>query len=124
MQSKRINRNFNYSPELKLQAVKLYLDGQPCKSICEQLNIQDPKRIYIWTKAYQENGKSVFIDGRGKQATGPPKTKFMDLEEELEYLRAQNLWLKKSIERKRGKLSNNNLNLFRTRLQNFLSHFC
>ena len=102
MQSKRINRNFTYSPELKLQAVKLYLEGHPYQSICEQLKIQDSKRIYVWTKAYQEKGESAFIDGRGKQATGRPKTKFMSLEEEVEYLRAQNLMLKKSIERKRG----------------------
>ena len=102
MQSKKINRNFTYSPELKLQAVKLYLNGQSCSSICEQLKIQDSNRIYVWTKAYQGNGESAFIDGRGKQATGRPKTKFMSLEEEVEYLRAQNLLLKKSIERKRG----------------------
>lgn len=47
MQSKRINRNFTYSSKLKLQAVKLYLNGQSCSSICEQLKIQDPKRIYV-----------------------------------------------------------------------------
>ena len=102
MQSKRINRNYTYSSELKLQAVKCYLKGESSKSICEKLKIQDPKRIYVWTKAYQEKGKLAFIDGRGKQATGRPKTKFMSLEEEVEYLRAQNLLLKKSIERKRG----------------------
>ena len=102
MQSKRINRNFTYSPELKLQAVKLYLNGQSCSSICEQFKIQDSKRIYVWTKSYQDKGELAFIDQRGKQATGRPKTKFMSLEEEVEYLRAQNLLLKKSIERKRG----------------------
>ncbi|WP_343288286.1 helix-turn-helix domain-containing protein [Turicibacter bilis] len=102
MQSKRINRNFTYSPKLKLQAVKRYLNGQSCSSICEQLKIQDPKRIYVWAKAYQDKGELAFIDQRGKQATGRPKTKFMSLEEEVEYLRAQNLLLKKSIERKRG----------------------
>ena len=85
-----------------MPTVKLYLNGQSCSSICEQLKIQDSKRIYVWTKAYQEKGESAFIDGRGKQATGRPKTKFMSLEEEVEYLRAQNLMLKKSIERKRG----------------------
>lgn len=47
MPSKRINRNFTYSPELKLQAVKRYLNGQSCSSICEQLKIQDSKRIYV-----------------------------------------------------------------------------
>lgn len=41
MQSKRINRNFTYSPELKLQAVKWYLNGQSCSSICEHLKIQN-----------------------------------------------------------------------------------
>lgn len=102
MESKRINRNFTYSPELKLRAVNLYLSGQSCPSICAQLNIQDSKRIYVWTKAYQKKGDLAFIDQRGKQATGRPKSNFMSLEEEVDYLRAQNLLLKKSIERKRG----------------------
>ena len=34
MQSKRINRNFTYSAQLKSQAVQLYLKGQSCSSIC------------------------------------------------------------------------------------------
>ena len=102
MQSKRINRNFTYSAQLKSQAVQLYLKGQSCSSICEQLKIQDPKRIYVWAKDFHEKGEAAFIDGRGKKATGRPKTKFMSLEEEVEYLRAQNLLLKKSKEKKRG----------------------
>lgn len=92
MQSKRINRNFTYSTELKRQAVSLYLSRQSCQSICQQLKIQDPKRIYVWTKAYKTKGDLAFIDQRGKQATGRHKTNFMSLEEEeVEYLRAQNL---------------------------------
>ena len=102
MQSKRINRIFTYSPELKLQAVQLYLSGQSCPSIASQLNIQDSKRIHVWTKAYREKSDLAFIDQRVKQATGRPKSNFMSLEEEVDYLRAQNLLLKKSIERKRG----------------------
>lgn len=66
MQSKRINRNFTYSPSLKRQAVNLYLNGHSCSSICEQLEIQDPKRIYVWTKAYQERGELAFIDNSSK----------------------------------------------------------
>lgn len=101
MQSKRINRNYTYSSELKLQAVTCYLNGESSKSICEKLKIQDPKRIYVWTKAYQEKGKLAFIDRRGKSATGRSKIKFMSLEE-VEFLRAQNLMLKKSIGQKSG----------------------
>ena len=85
MQSKRINRNFTYSTELNLQAVNLYLGGQSCQSICEQLEIQDPNRIYVWTKVYQAKGGPAFIDQPRKQATGRPKTNFMSLEEEVEY---------------------------------------
>ena len=62
MQSKKINRNFTYSPELKLQAVKLYLNGQTCQSICEQLKIQDLKRIYVWAKAYHEKVNLLFAN--------------------------------------------------------------
>lgn len=43
MPSKRINRNFTYSPELKLQAIDHYLTSQSCSSIAGQLNIQDPE---------------------------------------------------------------------------------
>ena len=102
MQAKRINRNYTYSPELKLQAVELYFNGHTAKDICKELDIQDHKRIYVWAKAFQEKGEATFVDQRGKFATGRPKTNFMSLEEEVEYLRAQNLMLKKSIERKRG----------------------
>ena len=63
MQSERMNPNFTYSSELKFQGVKLYLDGQSSKTICEQLNIQDPECVDVWTKAYQEKGESAFIDG-------------------------------------------------------------
>ncbi|MDB8553654.1 helix-turn-helix domain-containing protein [Turicibacter sanguinis] len=98
MQSKRINRNFTSSTELKLQAVNLYLSGQSCQSICQQLKIQDSKHIYVWTKSYETKGDLAFIDQRGKQATGRSKTNFISFEEKVEYLRAQNLLLKKSIE--------------------------
>lgn len=83
MPSKQINRNFTYSPELKLQAVHLYLSGQPCLSIAGQQNIQDPKRIYVWMKPYQENGEFAFIDQCGKQAIGCPKTNFICLEAQI-----------------------------------------
>lgn len=43
-----------------------------------------------------------FVYQQGKKAAGCSKTKFMSLKEEMEYLCAQNLLLKKSIERKRG----------------------
>lgn len=102
MESKKINRNFFYSPELKLEAVQRYLNGDSCRVICEQLNIQDPKRIYVWTKAFEEKGEFAFVDQRGKHSFGRPKKKFLTVQEEIEYLRAQNLLLKKSIARKRG----------------------
>lgn len=98
MQSKRINRNFTSSAQLKSQAIQLYLKGQPFSSICEQLKFQDSKRIYV----FHEKGEISFIDQQGKKAAGCSKTKFMSLKEEMEYLCAQNLLLKKSIERKRG----------------------
>lgn len=55
----------------------------------------------MWIKDYQEKGKLAFIDRRGKSATGRSKIKFMSLEE-VEFLRAQNLMLKKSIGEKSG----------------------
>ena len=91
MQSKRINRNFTYSKELKIKATELYLSGESVKNICKQLKIHDENRIYVWLKAFNEKGETAFVDQRGKHSTGRPKTNFMSLEEEVEYLRAQNL---------------------------------
>lgn len=102
MKSKRINKNFAYSPELKLTAVEQYLAGESVTSICLELGIQDPHRIYVWKKAYLEKGNDAFIDKRGRHSTGRPRTNFMSMQEENDYLRAQNMLLKKSIERKKG----------------------
>ena len=66
MQSKRINRNFTYSPKLKLKAIELYLNGHTAKDISKQLDIQDHKCIYVWAKAFQEKGEVAFVDQRGK----------------------------------------------------------
>lgn len=69
MQSKRINRNFTSSAQLKSQAIQLYLKGQPFSSICEQLKFQDSKCIYI----FYEKGEWILFTSKVKKPRGALK---------------------------------------------------
>ncbi|MFU7518254.1 hypothetical protein AB4668_21230, partial [Clostridium sp. HCS.1] len=64
----------------------------------------EKKRVYDWVKKYQAEGDKAFdIENRGKKSKiqangsrkGRPKTKFSSIEEEVEYLRMENEFLKK-----------------------------
>jgi len=90
----------NYTVEFKLEAVKLYEGGNGgYKVISEQLGLRSHTQLRNWVQKYR-NG-DLFIDGRGKSRKastpfiGRPKTKFISIEEENSYLKAQVEYLKK-----------------------------
>lgn len=101
-----------YTPEFKLQAVQLVLEGKTIHEVRRLLNVSNRSIIRNWLSSYQKHG----IDGlkakpRGpigkKQPTSMPKihkqqpTKDdknksqQELIEEIAYLRAENALLKK-----------------------------
>lgn len=95
--SKKYNK---YSKEMKLRAVHMYInEGMSALSIARELNINSKTQVQRWVKLYNINGESAFDEETRGRATGPqkgsPKTKFSSIEEELNYLRMKNEFLKK-----------------------------
>lgn len=89
----RINKV--YSPELKAEAVRLYLEeGLGAQRIADKFEIRSKTQVQQWIKKHLEGPKE---DLRGKKAwrKGRPKTHFASVEEELAYIKAENEYLKK-----------------------------
>lgn len=67
--------------------------------VAKELGIRSKTQVMNWVKAYKEKGDAAFDEEtRGKlkgSRKGRPKTKFASLEEELQYLRMENEFLKK-----------------------------
>lgn len=89
-----------YSKELKLQAIDMHLNQHiGANTIAKELGISSKHRVYQWVKQYQEKGETAFDNETRGKSKGPgkgrPKTKFSSQEEELQYLRMENEFLKK-----------------------------
>ena len=90
--------NKKYSIEQKLKAVLLYLhEGISAKDVAKELGIQDEKRVRIWARKYEE-GDALSLEsqtGKLKGSTkGRPKKNFETHEDEMEYLKAENAYLR------------------------------
>ncbi|WP_143089079.1 transposase, partial [Paenibacillus sp. UNC496MF] len=78
---------FQYTAQLKSEAIRLYESGVSSREVAKQLNIRSKAQVLDWVKKSQ-NGVSL-EDGRGQHSSlrGRPKTKFASLEEELAYVK-------------------------------------
>jgi transposase len=90
----------SYDKELKMKAVDLYINKNVgVMTIVRELGLRNKAQVYRWVKKYEEKGEVAFDeDGRGHtrgSRVGRPKTKFSSVEEELQYLRMENEFLKK-----------------------------
>jgi transposase len=80
----------HYSKEVKLQAVQMFLGGgKTYAEITEELGIRDPQRIEKWVRLYRQEGELGLSKPKGR-----PR-KRQDEQSELEYLRMENVLLKK-----------------------------
>ncbi|WP_163103572.1 transposase, partial [Peribacillus alkalitolerans] len=73
--------------------------------IAEKLEIPTKKLINEWVLKYERLGEEGLKDNRGKKkgtGKGRPAKKNLTLEEEIQMLKAENLYLKKLLEQKRG----------------------
>ena len=93
-------KNKTYNKELKMKAIDMYVNqhiGAP--TIAKELGLSSKKRIYAWVELFQESGEAAFDEEKRGKAQGShkgrPKTKFSSLEEELQFLRMENEFLKK-----------------------------
>lgn len=85
----------NYSLELKLEAVKMYLDGGiGSHRIAKALGLSCNKRVLDWSKKYQEYGLNGLKERRGR---ANKSTNIIDLTEE-DKLKEANLTLRAEVE--------------------------
>ena len=101
--SKIDRKKKNYTEEFKLNAVKLYLDGNSSyQTIANEVGLPSPTPLKNWVNQYRDG--ISFEDKRGKHRKnrhifqGFPKTKFTSIEEERDYLKAQVAYLKKQYQ--------------------------
>lgn len=88
-----------YSPEEKLKAVKMYLeDGYSIKNISAELRVPNDCVVSRWIKEYQKHGQKYFSQNH---RPGRPRKKFRSIEEENEYLKAENAILRAMLESKK-----------------------
>ena len=93
-------KNRKYTFEEKLMAAKMHVEEHiGCVTIAKKINC-DKKRVLSWSKKYQEGGEDALkYETRGRNSTGRPKNKnFNNVEEELEYVKAERDILKKTLE--------------------------
>lgn len=93
-------KNRKYTFEEKLMAAKMHVEeGIGCVTVANKLNC-DKKRVLFWSKKYQEGGEEALkYEARGRKKAGRPKNKkFSNIQEELEYVKAERDILKKTLE--------------------------
>jgi len=104
-------RNGHYSDQLRLQVVRYYLKkGLSLNQTAGHFKIPNASVICKWLKAYQRFGidglankrrgrkKSIMTKKPGKKedtAADPAAQKLAEMQKELDYLRAENAFLKK-----------------------------
>lgn len=81
-----------YSEEIKREAVRLYLEeGMGYVAVAQQLGLRSKTQVKAWVKRHNE-GKS-FEDERLRPPVKP--NHFNSIEEELEFYKMENAYLKK-----------------------------
>lgn len=93
------NKNMRYSFDIKLKAVRMYLEESIGSStIAKELNLTSNKRVLLWVKRYNEFGEDGLRERRGISKginKGRPRKQELSLEEENRLLKAEIDYLKK-----------------------------
>lgn len=91
-----------YSGEFKERVVKEYLSGEVggAVKLAKKHGVRSPTQVKKWSKAYQEDPKSLYYETRGRQSKGGGRPKKINLEdlslqEQVAYLKMENEILKK-----------------------------
>lgn len=90
-----------YSKEFKTMVVEDYLSGKNggIYQIAKKYGIPKEYMVSLWTRKYQKNGKESLGENRGKAKSirkGRPK-KIMTDKERIQYLEAENAYLKEIV---------------------------
>jgi transposase-like protein len=100
--SKR-KKHKTYSKEVKLRAVKMFLEeGKSVSAIKQELKIHDRNRVYGWTKLYQEHGVEAFTKKRKLNKEDNPQAYIKQLEMEVALLKKFHAELRKDTPKKQN----------------------
>lgn len=95
-------KNKTYSFEIKLKAVKMYLeDGIGSTTIARELELSSEKRVTLWVKRFKEFGDAGLKEQRGRfrgMNKGRPRKQELTLEQENQKLKAEVEYLKKLLQ--------------------------
>ncbi len=98
---KNNRKNTNYSFDIKLKAVKMYLvEGIGSPTIAKELGLSSNKRVLLWVKRYNEFGEDGLKERRGTTRglqKGRPRKRELSLKEENQRLKAEVEFLKKLL---------------------------
>lgn len=97
MQKEKVNV---YSYDLKVQVVKEFYQGHAVPDLVQRHELNNRRLVYKWTSKVRQGGFDALKDERGGAKSR--KVKRSTLEEELEVIRLENLYLKKLLDLKRG----------------------
>ncbi len=98
---KNKKKNMNYSFDIKLKAVKMYLEeGIGSTTIARELSLNSNKRVLLWVKRYNEFGEDGLKERRGTTKglhKGIPRKLELSLDEENKILKIEVEFLKKLL---------------------------
>lgn len=90
-----------YTYEVKKKAVELFFEGHPPEYIMEKFEIKNRRSVYEWVeKVRNENSFDALLDKRG--LSNKDRKKKETVEEEIERLKLENLYLKKLLQLRKG----------------------
>lgn len=90
-----MGKTVEYPLDFKLKAIKMYLEGNHggYRKVAEIFGMKDTKCLRKWVKQYEENGEKFFKSKKLAKKEFLYKTP-QSYEEKLEYLEAENAYLK------------------------------
>lgn len=98
MQAKRSFIDFKTKKEI----VELYFEGYSAVELTKRFGLSNRRRVSEWAKKVRDAGTfDALKDTRGVGNKGRTKEKKKTLEEEMEHLKLENLYLKKLIDLQR-----------------------
>lgn len=95
--------NQKYTFELKKEIVEKYFEGYSGDQLAEEYSLSHRSRVYGWVKEVREAGTfDVLKPFKGRVKETVSKEKKLSIEEEMERLRLENMYLKKLLELRKG----------------------
>ncbi|MGL5545151.1 MAG: transposase [Cetobacterium sp.] len=103
----RVNKN--YSKDIKVAVVKKYKEGgMSIQEVADLFQVSSKTQVHSWIKKYEKEGEDAFSYEKRGNPSEPRKVKervedlkFLSIEQEVEFLRIENEYLKRLCEQLR-----------------------